>query len=358
MSVNGELNEASSDDGVVRVPDDPLARVQQSEKPCAEAFLREFTDPDTGIVRHCTVAGLSPRLCLERALERLATADVDGRKWASLAADARSHPKERLILPRWTRSSHAVTNRGVPTMADMLELAMHIRRGGIRTLIGASAGISEMASVALVSALADPHCSLEVPDLKYNEGLGSVSLVAIDCALSANPASRLRSLHLGGLAPNSQRGMLRAPVRDDKSASLETQWLTCQVTRDQLVPGGCSAVGLLAGVLLHTPAGRRIEVIAFNNEEHIRLDDKTTNEDATAVCDLVSVAEAKMLINMMRNVRHSQEGSLALVTINGKWTGLPTEYQVDEEGWPVTNGGWIKLFESESTMLMERANFL
>ena len=81
-------------------------------------------------------------------------------------------------------------------------------------------------------------------------------------------------------------------------------------------------------------------------------------EDATAVCDMLSVAEAKMLINMMRNVRHSQEGSLALVTINGKWTGLPTEYQVDEEGWPVTNGGWIKLFESESTMLMERANVL
>jgi hypothetical protein len=124
------------------------------------------------------------------------------------------------------------------------------------------------------------------------------------------------------------------------------------------MPGQCSAVALLAGVLLHTPAGRRLEVVQFDDVSVVKRVPETFRPD-----DLIMhVDEAKLLINAMRTTRSGQDGSLAQLTIDGRFIAGRTydhaQDDGDEEGWPATTLGWKRLFHSESTMLMERANVL
>ena len=157
------------------------------EGPCPQAFLRDLMDPCTSILRSCVAT--SPRVSVPVALERAhrdAAVSAGSSSWAALSSSARGNSKQRLVLPRLSR----------PTAKEMFELAAHLGAGGIRSVVAAGANLGELASVALVSALANPRCSLEVLDLRFNE-TGSITLVAIACALAANPASRLRLLDLG-----------------------------------------------------------------------------------------------------------------------------------------------------------------
>ena len=113
-------------------PPPPAPTPALPEGPCPEAFLRDLIDPNTGILRSCVTPNplpggdrgfggwVSVPVALERAHRDAAAASAGSTaRWASLASSARSHSKQRLVLPRLSR----------PTPEEMFELAAHVGAG-------------------------------------------------------------------------------------------------------------------------------------------------------------------------------------------------------------------------------------